>query len=360
MTSRDRIIKTLRRKNPDKVPMYFELTPPYEHLFTEKTGKNASEYQTYFNFDMVTLEPAMFFKPKSDYLQFYPDEDLSKITINEWGIGYKKGSIHHFESLVHPLRNAQTAEDLLNYPYPEISGINEPDFIHYCKSIVAAHDKGLAVMSRGQAVGGTIFWPAYKLRGMEQLFIDMYENSELLTALLDKVTEMLIDVCVKKANAGVDVLLLADDFGTQINLMMSMEHWKFWFRDRIMKVIKAVKRAKPDIIVAFHSDGAVEKLIPQLLEIGVDVLNPIQPECMNPIEIKHKYGERLSLWGTVGTQTTMPFGKPEDVKQCVMDMISGCGRNGGLLIGPTHVLEPEVPWENLIRFVESVEKYGKY
>jgi uroporphyrinogen decarboxylase len=360
MNSRERIVSALQRDRPDKVPMYFEMTAPYEKLFSEKTGKDASEYQSYFHFDMVTLEPKNVFIPESDYLEFFPGEDLTAVRIDEWGVGYRKGSMYHFETLMHPLRTAASVEDIMDYPFPGITAFDDPAFTRYRKSISEAHDRGLAVMSRGQAVGGTIFWPAYKLRGMEQLFVDMYENQDMLTVLLEKVTDMLIEVCLKKARAGVDVLLLADDFGTQLDLMMSLELWDYWFKNRIKKVIDAVKSERPDIVVAFHSDGAVEKLIPRFIEVGVEVLNPIQPECMNPAEVKLKYGDRISLWGTVGTQTTLPFGKPEDVDRCVRDMIAGCGKNGGLLIGPTHVLEPEVPWENLLSFVEAVEKYGSY
>lgn len=94
-----------------------------------------------------------------------------------------------------------------------------------------------------------------------------------------------------------------------------------------------------------------------MIEIGIDVLNPVQPECIDPVEVKRKYGERLSLWGTIGTQTTMPFGTPDEVRKVVRERIENLGMDGGLVLAPTHILEPEVPWENIEAFVEVVRNY---
>ena len=96
-------------------------------------------------------------------------------------------------------------------------------------------------------------------------------------------------------------------------------------------------------------------MIADLVDIGVNVLNPVQPECMDPAKIKREYGKHLSFWGTVGTQTTMPFGSPEEVKQIVRERIRTVGRGGGLIVAPTHLVEPEVPWENLLALVEAVD-----
>ncbi len=101
----------------------------------------------------------------------------------------------------------------------------------------------------------------------------------------------------------------------------------------------------------------MEPIIEDLIEIGLTVLNPVQPECMDVYEIKRKYGDRLAFWGTIGTQTVMPFGTPDDVRQKVKEMIDLFAP--GLIIAPTHVIEPDVPWENLIAFKEAVEEYGR-
>jgi uroporphyrinogen decarboxylase len=104
----------------------------------------------------------------------------------------------------------------------------------------------------------------------------------------------------------------------------------------------------------------LQAIIPDLIEIGVDILNPVQPECMDPGRIKGQYGDRLSFWGTIGTQTTLPFGTPGDVEDAVKRNIATVGVGGGLLLAPTHMIEPEVPWENIEALIAAVKKYGSY
>lgn len=116
-------------------------------------------------------------------------------------------------------------------------------------------------------------------------------------------------------------------------------------------------RLKPDIIVFYHSCGFVEPLIPHLIEAGIDVLNPIQPECMDFEEIFEKYGDQVAFHGTVGTQSVMPFGTPEEVKAVVKKNLDIAGPKGGLFVAPTHLLEPEVPWENIRAYVEACREY---
>jgi len=121
-------------------------------------------------------------------------------------------------------------------------------------------------------------------------------------------------------------------------------------------VIRAAKEINPEVICYYHSDGNIHSVIPDLIETGVEILNPIQPECMDPIAIKEQYGEAVTLWGTIGTQRLMPFGTAREVADTVKSMIREVGYNGGLVIAPTHILEPEVPWENIVALVEAVRE----
>ncbi len=110
--------------------------------------------------------------------------------------------------------------------------------------------------------------------------------------------------------------------------------------------------------VWYHSDGNISDIIDDLIEVGVTVLNPVQPECLDLKWVKDRYADKLAFWGTIGTQSTMPWGTPDDVRNTVKDMIELFGP--GLLLAPTHVLEPEVPWENVLAFFDGIEKYGNY
>jgi uroporphyrinogen-III decarboxylase len=108
--------------------------------------------------------------------------------------------------------------------------------------------------------------------------------------------------------------------------------------------------------VAYHSDGVITPIIPDLIEIGLDVLNPVRPACMNPEELKKKYGRALSFWGSIDEQHTLPFGSPDEVKREVETRLRTLGKNGGLIIGPTHHVQLDTPMENFWSMVNTIQR----
>ena len=159
------------------------------------------------------------------------------------------------------------------------------------------------------------------------------------------------------AQAGADILFLGDDVGMQHSVMMSDSLYCAWLKPALIGVIAAARRVKPDILIFYHSCGFVTPFISHFIEAGVDVLNPLQTESMDFEAIHARYGDVLSFYGTIGTQTTMPFGTPGEVKAAVHRNLGIAGEKGGLLIAPTHVLEPDVPWENIMAFVEACREF---
>ena len=159
--------------------------------------------------------------------------------------------------------------------------------------------------------------------------------------------------------ADVDVLELGDDVGTQRGMMFDPGLWRSLLRGRLARVVAAAKAVKPDILLFYHSDGQVYDIIPDLIDLGIDILNPVQPECMDVDFLKKEYGQSLSFWGCLGTQSVMPFGTVEEVRASVAHMIDVVGAGGGLVLAPTHVVEPEVPLENLLAMVETAQTYGR-
>ena len=143
-------------------------------------------------------------------------------------------------------------------------------------------------------------------------------------------------------------------------MLISPALWRKWVKPRYASMIDAAKEINSDVIIWYHSDGRIEPIIPDLIEIGVQVLNPVQPEAMDPAHIKSLYGDKLAFWGTVSIQQTMPFGSPDDVRAEVKQRIETVGRGGGFILAPSHVLEPEVPWENVLAFVQAAREYGSY
>lgn len=355
MTHRERILTAMRREKPDRVPMEFSLCPSQMERFREEIG--ASSPSEYFGFGVrgVGIKPTKLKKDFSKYTANFP----KGTRVDEWGIGWiTTPSSYHFQHIIHPLRDARTVKEIKEYPFPDIDA--DYRYEGLANSVSNLKENGFAVSASAMAVGGTVFWPPYKLRGMEQLLIDFMINPDIADALLDEVTERIRVMAEKLADASVDILRLADDLGTQSAPMISLDVFRRFIKPRLAKIIESAKKVKPDILVFFHSDGYIQEFIPDFIEIGVDILNPVQPECMNPAEIKRKYGDYLAFWGTVGTQTTMPFGTEDEVRQTVKERIETVGKGGGLLIAPTHVIEPEVPWENIMAFVDAVEEFGYY
>lgn len=139
--------------------------------------------------------------------------------------------------------------------------------------------------------------------------------------------------------------------------MMSEEMYCTWILPRLKKVIQTIRKVDPNIIIFYHSCGYVTPFIPYLIEAGIDILNPIQSECMDFKEIFAQYGGKIGFHGTIGTQTTMPFCTPQEVKETVKNNLDIAGSNGRLFVASTHMLEPEVPWENVLAYVDACKEY---
>ena len=157
------------------------------------------------------------------------------------------------------------------------------------------------------------------------------------------------------ARAGVDIIITGDDIAGQTGMLMKLDVWREFLKPRLAATVRAVKQARPEAFVFYHSDGNVEAAVPDLIEAGIDILNPVQPECMDPAAVKLKFGDRLAFWGTVSVQQTMPFGSPEAVRAEVRSRIRSVGKGGGLILAPAHVLGPETPWENIVAFFEAAD-----
>jgi len=156
--------------------------------------------------------------------------------------------------------------------------------------------------------------------------------------------------------SGIDILQLGDDIASQRGMILSAEMWRDWLKPRLAQVITAAKSVNPDVLICYHSDGNPTAVVPDLIEIGVDILNPIQPECMDPVHLKTEFGDRLSFWGCIGTQSVFPFGTATEVRETVRHLVDTVGKGGGLLLAPTHMVEPEVPWENILAFVDAAKE----
>jgi uroporphyrinogen-III decarboxylase len=147
---------------------------------------------------------------------------------------------------------------------------------------------------------------------------------------------------------------LGDDVGMQNAMLISPKMWRRFLKPRMANFIAELKAINPDVKVAYHSDGQIYPIIPDLIEIGLDVLNPIQPASMDPARLKKEYGDKLCFWGTIDEQHTLPFGSADDVRTEVIERLNTIGRDGGLILGPTHSIQLDTPLENFWAMIETI------
>lgn len=355
MNKRENLLRALRREKPEYVPIEFELCPDQLEAFENAHG--TKDFRAYYNFAFryVELNPT---RQLNDYSKYYQDIDgeLELLSWNpEWGVMGRKGRMAHFQEMLHPMKNFTRADEILEYPWPDLTadyrweGVKEQSH-----QLIQNGYAAIAFMQM------TVFELAWYLRGMEDFMSDFYADPVFNEVLLDRITDIRIEMAKRYAYADVDILMLGDDVSTQEDMMMSPELYREVLKPRLAKIIKAAKDIKPDILIFYHGDGNLERIIPDLIDVGVDVLNPVQPECVDPFKLKEQYGKQLSFWGCIGTQTTMPFGTREEIFQTCRDLIQKVGEGGGLVLAPTHVIEPEVPYENIEAFLEAAKTYGTY
>lgn len=351
MTNRENFFGAMRRTGYERAMADFSLCPSLIEQVERRFGTR--DYAELFHFPWRFVDDLKLINHDTEKYRPYFLKPLSQDSyIDLWGVGheYSPNSMH-MTRMRYPLENAESVEDIIHYPFPDFANA---DGSHQRKQVESIKARDLIAVG---SMPMTIWECSWYLRGMENLFCDMMMEDEMATYLLDKVTELAIIRATAFAKAGVDVLYLGDDIGMQHTLMMSTDIYCKWLKPRLKAVIDAAREIKPDILVQYHSCGFIEDFIPHLIEVGVDILNPIQSECMEFSEIHKKYGDKISFHGTIGTQTTMPFGTPEDVMAKVHEHLDIAGAAGGLFCAPTHLLEPEVPLENILAYVQAIESY---
>jgi len=353
MTPRENLLSLLRRQGYDYIPATFSLCPSLEAEYKKQTG-GKMPYQEYFSFPWKDL-PDIRLDYDPDIFRPWYDSLKPGTHIGIWGTAHEPGSeaAKHMTRMRHPLSGIEDLEKIKEYPFPDFKN---GDASQLKQAADAIHARGMAAVANLQC---TIWEVSWYLRSMEDLFVDMMTDDPIAEFIFDKVTEQNLIRIRAAAEAGADIVYLGDDIGMQHTAMMSHELYRKWIKPRLKKVIAAIREINPDALVFYHSCGMVTPFIDDLIDAGIDVLNPIQSECMNPVEIIKTYGDRLSFYGAVGTQTTMPFGTPEEIIKTVHSYLDAAGPNGGMLVAPTHLLEPEVPWENILAFVEACKTYQK-
>jgi uroporphyrinogen decarboxylase len=358
MNSRERVMTALRREVPDRVPFdlsYGFVGAAYDN-FVKHSG--TTNHFDYFGTDVEYVE-LIELRADFDYASVYYSGRLPtdrKYEFDRYGVLHEKTEGLHFTKMIPPLKE-HTLAAVRSYPLPDYRNLDL-----YCQAARKIDEIDSRGRASALAMGGeTIFEVSWPLYGLEEFLIMFLTEPDICEAIFDRYTEMRLWQLETYAKYGrYDVLWLGDDIANQHGMMIPPDLWRKTLKPRMKTIIETAKHYQPEGLVFYHTDGNPTEVVEDLIEIGVDILNPVQPECVDPAVYKERYGDRLSFWGTIGIQHTLPFGTQQEVKEEVRLRIETVGQGGGLLIGPSHVIEPEVPWENVLAFVEAVKEYGKY
>lgn len=343
---RERFMRAMTRQEEDYIPFEFCFSDTFYRKFVCETGQK--DYFEYYEMPVRFVLPNYIGKER--YNHYFKDSE--SLQINMWGIGYQKGTFEHYSKIVYPLDFDIKVEDIENFPF--IDPENDFDWPEFEKEIESLKNRDLITYG---AMAATIFELAWQLIGFERLLLMLHDDAPAANLLIEKITDIRVQFAKKYASIGVDCLHTGDDVSTQIDMMMSPDLWRKYFKSNMKTIFDAAKNIKGDILIDYHGDGNLERIIPDLIEIGVDILNPVQPECINPYKIKAEFGDRLSFRGGLGTQSTLPFSTSREITDECMKLCSKLGKGGGFMLCPTHMIQPEVPWENFMAYIDVLKNY---
>jgi uroporphyrinogen decarboxylase len=357
MTSRERVIRAINHQQPDRPPIFTTLTPqaakklsthynlPYEEPLDSMLSTRISHMDllTHMGNDCVGIAGCA---PNN-----FPTREIeNNILLNEWGMKFVDVGIY-FEFYEYPLAHATTIEDIKKYPFPD--PLAEGRFDN-AKAVINKYKKDYAIVADLETV---FFETSWYLVGMEKLLTDMALGEEYIPVLFDKVMEVNVTVGKKLIEMGADILWAGDDFGSQNGMLIAPEMWRMYFKPRIKEMFQEFRSVNSDIKIAWHSCGSIVPIIPDFIEIGLDILNPIQPlaKGMTPEYLKGNFGNELTFFGGIDIQDLLPNSTPDEIAKEVKRRIQILGKNGGYIIAPAHNIQDDTPIENIEAFFEAAK-----
>lgn len=375
MTHRERIMTALSHRSPDRVPIdlggtgsttvsirtlerlrdFLELpvdSPPKVWSPRSATAVLDQTIVERFAIDTQPIRPG---SPDSA-TRCEIDSDMF---VDEWQVTWRRAPGEHFMSVKGPFQHLSdpSPSDVKRFAWPESNdagytrGLKEA-----ARRIRAASDRAVILNLPNGPVHQSQF-----MRGYGEWLEDLLLRPVFVTALAERYTAFWVDMCARvleECQDDIDLVSYGDDIGTQRTPLMRPELYRKLIKPYHRSMAEAIQRFRKPII--YHSCGSVASLIPDLLDIGIDALNPIQvaAEGMDTRRLKHDYGRDLTFWGGIDTQHVLPYGTTADVRDEVNRRIEDLGKNGGYVLAPVHNVQPEVPPKNLAAMLEAALAYG--
>jgi uroporphyrinogen decarboxylase len=382
MTSRERVLTALNHEVPDRVPIVIGVSnatgikmKPYRGI-KQIAGIEAADQYIYDWPELGTAEidEATMRRLHSDVrgvLDLEPEEVLRRNhrrdphsdCMDSWGTGQMEIVEDDWFPGIHPLPEARTIEDLENYPgWPDMS---DPSRVAHVREAAKklADENEYAILATPWLLFP--FERAHAMQGMEPYLMNMAMDADFARAFLEKIAtycKQLMGTFLEELGDNVDIIKIGDDLGIQQGLMISPKMYREIIRpvhEDFISFIKSRTKAK----IMFHSCGDVGPLIGDFIEMGIDILNPIQTSTgsMSDLpDIKKRYGKNIAFCGGIDSHRILPFGSPAEVRQEVKRVMEILGPGGGCMIGPVHTVMNDVPPENVLAMVDAVEEFGYY
>lgn len=379
LTSRERVARALAHQEPDLVPIDIGSTAAWftdvtyermkNHLGLEsegdlfRLGENAAHYDDQLLDRLDTDFRHVFLHPSQADWDAWHASDKTRF-VDEWGIERRKVKSgyggENWEKVTYPLKDA-TIADLDNFPWPDpadpvrVAGLAE-------RARRLWEETDYAVSARSVSHG--LLETAWELRGVEQILIDMIENKEFAHKLIQKILEVqlgLYKALLDAVGPYVQIVQTADDYGTQKGPLISPAMYREFIMPYRQELNRFIKSRAPQAYIQHHTCGSVYRLLPDLIETGINILNPVQPLAadMNPGRLKAEFGDKLVFHGAIDIQQAMA-GTIEDVRAEVTTRIRQLGPGGGYIVAACSNFQPDTSSENILAMIETARRVGRY
>lgn len=333
-THRDRVIAAINHEKLDRLPIQINYTKRMGELLARHFGVQVTELPFFLGNHIMTAVPDERIRIDHDALVEY---DI-------FGVGWDLRS-EGFLVAYHPLNNLSDY-DTYRFPDPD-----DPSLLNSAAKLIQTY-RGKYFINGAQ--GFCLFERAWTLRGFTNFLTDLVVNQDFVEELLDRITDFQVRLARHFVELGVDGGHTGDDFGQQKGLIISPAMWRRFIKPRLAKVWSVYKDA--GLYVTHHSCGDVREILDDMIEIGLNVLNPVQPQAM-PIEgLAKRYGKQLAFYGGISTQHTLPFGTTEDVRAEVANAIATLGATGGYIVSPSHEMTSDIPMENVDAMLNTIRE----
>jgi uroporphyrinogen decarboxylase len=374
MTSRERVLCALNHEEPDRVPIFFGTsgvttmnTAAYDRLKAH-LGLQTETRSFWRALQCATLDEEVMTRFHSDGRPLIPGPAASTLSrdiapdrfVDAWGITWRsQPGNHYYDIAINPLRDA-TLDDLGRYAWPDLA--NPGRFAGLRERARAIREAGLAVVALS---GISPFEFSYMLRGMDRWFLDLGGDHDFVHALMRMLTDLMrsaVEQLLAEAGEYIDVLITGDDLGSQKAPLLSTAMYRELIKPYHAELFSAIK-ARSKAKIFYHSDGNIYPLLNDLVEIGIDVLNPVQvsvKDMGNTARLKREFGDRLIFCGAIDSQAVLPHGTPDEVRREVRRRIKDLAPGGGYILAPVHCIQPDVPSENLCAMIEEAVVAGRY